>query len=84
MNFSLPLPWLLWTIANGGQGLGVSSTGAACYITLLFVMLVIVFVAILIFKWKMTKSMGGMMIVLYFVFVILSLGFNYQWYTCPF
>ena len=71
-------------MANAGAGLRVSSVGAACYITLLFAMLIVVFVSILAYKWKMTKSMGGMMIVLYCVFVVISLGFSYEWYTCPF
>jgi len=82
VTVGLPLPWLLWTIANG-TGLSVSSTGAACYITLLFVMLILVFLAILIFKWNMTKTMGGVMLVLYVVFVIVSLGFSFGWYECP-
>ena len=64
-------------------GLPVSSAGAACSITMLFLMLVIVFLAILAFKWKMTKSMGGVMVILYGVFVVISLGFSFQWYECP-
>ena len=31
----------------------------------------------------MTKGMGAMMLVLYVVFVIVSLGFSYKWYECP-
>ena len=90
---SLPLPWLLWNMANSGgvenkdgvleYGLSVSSAGAACSITMLFLMLVIVFLAILAFKWQMTKTMGGVMVILYGLFVIISLGFSFEWYKCP-
>ena len=92
-NSSLPLPWLLWNMANSGgvknkdgvleYGLGVSSAGAACSITMLFLMLVIVFLAILAFKWQMTKTMGGVMVILYGLFVVISLGFSFEWYKCP-
>ena len=66
-----------------GTHMGVSSTGAACSITMLFGMLILVFISILAFNWKMTKGMGGMMIGLYVVFVIISLGLSFQWYKCP-
>ena len=80
--FRLPFPWLLWTAVNG-TGLSVSSKGAACSISMLFLMLILVFLSILTFKWKMTKAMGGVMLVLYVVFVIVSLGFSFGWYECP-
>ena len=83
-NSSLPLPWLLWNMAHSDKGgLGVSSAGAACSITMLFLMLVIVFLAILAFKWQMTKTMGGVMVILYGLFVVISLGFSFEWYKCP-
>ena len=50
-------------------------------------MLVLVFVSILTFKWQMTKGMGIMMMVLYFIFVVVTLGFTEltgPWYACPF
>ena len=50
---------------------------------MLFIMLILVFLAILAFKWKMTKAMGSVMLVLYVIFVIISLGFSFGWYTCP-
>ena len=80
--FRLPLPWILWTAVNQ-DALGVSSKGAACSISMLFIMLILVFLAILSFKWKMTKAMGAIMLCLYVVFVVISLGFSFGWYTCP-
>ena len=80
---SLPLPWLLWTIANG-KAMVVSSVGMGCSIGMLFLMLLVVFLAILAFNWKMTKPMGGAMLILYVIFVAVSLGFDFKWYKCPF
>lgn len=53
----LPLPWLLYTLING-TNVTVSSEGVACSVTLLFIMLLAVFLCILAFKWRMTKGMG--------------------------
>ena len=82
--FSLPVPWLLYSAIEGGLPVSVRSDGVGCSITMLFSMLVLVFVSILGFKWKMTKPMGIVMLVAYFVFVIISLGFDYDWYACPY
>ena len=82
LSFRLPLPWLLYTMVNS-TFVNVSSKGAACSIGMLFLMLILVFLSILSFKWKMTKVMGCVMLVLYVVFVIISLGFSYGWYKCP-
>ena len=65
------------------QAIEVKSDGAVCSIGMLFGMLLTVFVAIIAFKWKMTKRMGGMMIVLYALFVVMSLGFTFKWWDCP-
>ena len=78
----LPVPWLLWTLIES-QPVSVSSKGVGCSITLLFLMLIAVFLSILAFKWKMTKGMGALMMGLYVVFVVISLGFSYEWYVCP-
>lgn len=79
---SLPLPWLLYTIVNG-HAVTVSSAGVGCSVSLLFLMLISVFLCILAFNWKMTKGMGILMLILYVGFVIVSLGFSYKWYECP-
>ena len=57
--------------------------GMGCNIGMLFLMLMLVFVSILAFKWKMTKAMGGVMLVLYVVFVVISLGLSSCWFSCP-
>ena len=81
-RFRLPFPWLLYTIVNQ-HPVSVSADGIGCQIGMLFLMLLLVFLSILAFDWKMTKGMGGVMGGFYFIFVIVSLGFNYCWYICP-
>merc|ERR1711971_253431 len=62
----------------------VNSVGIGCSIGMLFIMLLLVFISIIVFKWEMTKPMGGVMMVLYLVFVIISLGLSECWIICPF
>ncbi len=81
LHCSLPLPWLLWTLVNG-TAIDVKSDGVGCSVSLLFMMLILVFLSILAFKWKMTKGMGVVMLLLYIVFVVVTLGFTYGWYDC--
>merc|ERR1712079_616718 len=83
VTVGLPVPWLIYAMVNSGKAVSVSSAGVGCYISLLFLMLILVFLSILAYKWKMTKGMGIMMGCLYFVFVIISVGFDFCWYTCP-
>lgn len=83
VTVGLPLPWLIFSISFG-ESVVVSSQGVACSILMLFSMLVLVFVSIVAFNWRMTKAMGGVMLVAYFVFVMISLGFTYNLYSCPF
>jgi len=82
VTVGLPLPWLLFTIVFQ-KPVTVSSAGMVCSIAILFGMLVLVFCTILICNWKMTKSMGFSMFIFYFLFVIVSLGFEYDFYACP-
>lgn len=83
VTVGLPVPWLIYGIWQAGKPVAVSSTGVGCYISLLFLMLILVFLSILAYKWKMTRGMGIMMGCLYFVFVVISVGFDFCWYTCP-
>ena len=83
VTVGLPVPWLIYGIWKLGEPVSVSSTGVGCYISLLFLMLILVFLSILAYKWKMTRGMGIMMGCLYFVFVVISVGFDFCWYTCP-
>jgi sodium/potassium/calcium exchanger 2 len=76
------LPWLLYALIFQ-QPVPVSSAGMICSIAILFCMLMFVFFSILLFNWRMTKGMGLSMFFCYFIFVAVSLGFEYDWYECP-
>merc|ERR1711990_348227 len=81
VTVGLPVPWLLSTAINQ-KAMDVSSIGMGCSIGMLFIMLILVFVSILIFKWKMTKPMGVAMLCFYVVFVVVSLGLSQCWFKC--
>jgi hypothetical protein len=51
----LPLPWFLYTVVFM-EAVPVRSDGMVCSITLLFAMLILVFLSILLSNWKMTKG----------------------------
>merc|ERR1711990_546686 len=64
VTVGLPVPWLIYTAVNQ-DSVPVSSGGVGCSISLLFLMLVFVFLSILACKWKMTKGMSVFMGCLY-------------------
>jgi len=82
VTVGLPMPWLLYTIVFN-EDVPVSAAGMVCSISILFGMLLLVFFSILLFNWKMTKTMGFSMFLLYFGFVAVSLLFEYKVLTCP-
>merc|ERR1719339_744745 len=67
-----------------GSNLFDVTVGMGCSIGMLFIMLLLVFISIIVFKWEMTKPMGGVMLCLYVVFVVVSLGLSECWFPCPF
>ena len=83
VTVGLPVPWLLYCAINQ-KAIDVNSVGMGCNIGMLFLMLLVVFLSILAFKWKMTKIMGGIMLILYCIFVVVSLGLSECWFICPF
>ncbi|XP_071542446.1 sodium/potassium/calcium exchanger Nckx30C-like isoform X2 [Panulirus ornatus] len=92
----LPIPWLLYALIqviknliNGVENptaiepILVGSGGMACSVMMLFCMLMFVLISIACSKWKMNKGLGTTMFVLYFIFVLVSLGLEYDFYSCP-
>lgn len=80
---SLPIPWLLYGIVFQAP-VEVNSCGMVCSIAILFMMLLFVIASIACFQWRMNKGLGVTMFLLYFVFVAISLMFEYGHLTCPF
>jgi len=74
----LPLPWLVWCIANS-RSLDVESGDSLMRsILVLFGMLLLVFISILLNKWVLTKRLGYTMFFLYTLFVIQDLFTVYR------
>merc|ERR1719384_1700657 len=64
----LPIPWLLFSAVNNGKPIKVGADGLAVSILILLGMLVAIVAIIKLANWKMTKSLGIAMIVLYVLF----------------
>ncbi|KAE8750426.1 hypothetical protein FOCC_FOCC002720, partial [Frankliniella occidentalis] len=83
VTVGLPVPWLLYGIIYG-KPVEVNSHGMVCSIAILFMMLLFVIMSIACFNWRMNKGLGFTMFLLYFVFVAVSLMFEYKYpYECP-
>ncbi|GAB5368020.1 hypothetical protein AAMO2058_001281900 [Amorphochlora amoebiformis] len=72
VTVGLPLPWLLYTIINT-TSIEVGTSGLLISVVLLFGMLVCCILAIAVNKWRMTKTLGWGFLVLWLVFVGISL-----------
>ncbi|KAM8897635.1 sodium/potassium/calcium exchanger 2-like isoform 7-T8 [Spinachia spinachia] len=83
ITVGLPFPWLMWSFINGLQPVEVSSNGLFCAIVLLFIMLLFVIISIAACKWRMSKLLGFIMFMLYFVFLVVSVMLEDKVLTCP-
>uniref|UniRef100_A0A8C6NSA2 Solute carrier family 24 member 2 n=1 Tax=Nothobranchius furzeri TaxID=105023 RepID=A0A8C6NSA2_NOTFU len=83
ITVGLPFPWLIYNIINDFKSVEVSSNGLFCAIVLLFLMLLFVIISIAICKWKMSKFLGLLMFLLYFVFLIISVMLEDKIIVCP-
>merc|ERR1712176_968014 len=77
VTVGLPVPWLIYSAINSGKGKAVSSNGLGCSIGLLLLMLVTLITSILATGWKMNRTMGFLMLILYCCFVVVSLALEY-------
>ncbi len=77
VTVGLPIPWLLWSLARGGEAKEVLAEGLFTSVIVLFLMLLAVVLTVIYYKWKMTKALGGAMFVLYAVFVLQNLLTEY-------
>jgi len=72
VTVGLPLPWLFFNIINGRR-VEVMSGSLFSSILILILMLIGVIVTVMAMKWKMTKSLGGVMMGLYVLFIVQQL-----------
>ncbi|MED6286109.1 hypothetical protein CHARACLAT_002497 [Characodon lateralis] len=83
ITVGLPFPWLMWSMLRGFIPVQVSSNGLFCAIVLLFLMLLFVIISIAACKWRMSKLLGFIMFMLYFVFLVVSVMLEDRVITCP-
>ncbi|KAM8880895.1 sodium/potassium/calcium exchanger 2-like isoform X8 [Synchiropus splendidus] len=83
ITVGLPFPWLLWSLFRGLRPVQVSSNGLFCAIVLLFLMLLFVIISIAACKWRMSKLLGFIMFLLYFVFLVVSVMLEDKVISCP-
>jgi Ca2+/Na+ antiporter len=72
VTVGLPLPWLLFSIIKGRPSRVVADSLGFSMLVLML-MLVAVISTIMVMKWRMTKALGYVMLLLYVVFVVQSL-----------
>jgi len=72
VTVGLPLPWLAFTLINGERVI-VGSSSLFSSILILILMLTGVIVTVMVMKWRMSKPLGGVMMVLYVIFIIQQL-----------
>lgn len=66
----LPLPWILYSAANKGTPVVIGSDGLVVSLLILVGMIVLVIISIHCQGWKLTKVLGGIMFLLYIVFLV--------------
>lgn len=80
--FRLPVPWLLYSIVYSGFPVPVQSQGLSCSIILLLSMVLFIILAIAFFKWRLNKMVGVLFLLLYVVFVVVSILMQYSVIPC--
>ncbi|XP_020776737.2 sodium/potassium/calcium exchanger 1-like [Boleophthalmus pectinirostris] len=83
ITVGLPFPWLLSSLTHGGEAVLVSSNGLFCAIVMLFLMLLFIIMSIVVCRWKMNHTLGLMMFVLYFLFLLFSVLLENHMIPCP-
>ncbi|KAM9530550.1 sodium/potassium/calcium exchanger 2-like [Salvelinus alpinus] len=83
ITVGLPFPWLIYGLINDFKAVQVSSNGLFCAIVLLFLMLLFVIISIASCKWRMSKSLGGLMFLLYIFFLVTSVMLEDKIIVCP-
>eukprot|EP00755_Sulcionema_specki_P009990 Sspe_Gene.45188::Locus_22332_Transcript_1_1_Confidence_1.000_Length_2268::g.45188::m.45188/K13750/SLC24A2, NCKX2; solute carrier family 24 (sodium/potassium/calcium exchanger), member 2 len=78
VTFGLPVPWFLYSIAHGGEAISVDSNSLGSSIILLLAMVAATIAAIALFKWKLNVLLGAVSLVLYTIFVTVTLLIEYK------
>lgn len=81
VTVGLPIPWLIKSLIDDAP-VNVKSDGLFCSTFMLFCMLVCVVATIAICRWRMTRSLGMVMFILYVVFLTITLLMLYEVVPC--
>jgi K+-dependent Na+/Ca+ exchanger-like protein len=73
VTVGLPLPWLSYTIIKGKRFDAIKNKTLVVDILVLITMVAAVIATVMCMKWRMTKSMGYIMLFLYFAFLCQNL-----------
>ncbi|XP_028305345.1 sodium/potassium/calcium exchanger 1-like [Gouania willdenowi] len=79
----LPVSWFLYSSIHGSASVDVDSSGIICASTLLLFMLLSTIISIAACRWKMNKVLGCVLVLLYFIFVVISIMLQYGFIICP-
>jgi K+-dependent Na+/Ca+ exchanger-like protein len=72
VTIGLPIPWLLYAAANSGKAITIQNKGLEVNVLLLLAMLAVTIFSIMCHGWVMNKMMGVSMLLLYVIFVVIS------------
>jgi len=73
VTVGLPIPWMLYSIVNGGKSVKVETKSLYTAVLILIIMLLAVVLTVMAMKWRMAKQMGIFMLLLYVVFIVVNL-----------
>uniref|UniRef100_A0A3B5LN09 Solute carrier family 24 member 1 n=1 Tax=Xiphophorus couchianus TaxID=32473 RepID=A0A3B5LN09_9TELE len=82
MTLFLPAQWFLYSVIHGFSPVAISTEGLFCSSSLLFVMLLAAVISIISFKWRMKKLLGLTWVLLYLIFVVISILMVFQIIIC--
>ncbi|XP_005797857.2 sodium/potassium/calcium exchanger 1-like [Xiphophorus maculatus] len=82
MTLFLPVQWFLYSVIHGFSPVAISTEGLFCSSILLFVMLLAAVISIISFKWRMKKLLGLTWVLLYLIFVVISILMVFQIIIC--
>lgn len=69
ITVGLPLPWLIYTLMPDNKYVEIASGGVFQSVLILLGMVVLIILTIHLSGWKLSKSVGGIMFLLYFAFL---------------
>ncbi|XP_054883990.1 sodium/potassium/calcium exchanger 2-like isoform X3 [Poeciliopsis prolifica] len=79
----LPVEWFLYSVIHGFSPVAISTEGLFCASILLFVVLLAAVISIIFFKWRIEKSLGLILDLLFLIFVIIRILMVFEIITCP-